>query len=318
MNDLIIERAESNYRELLRACDSLFTAINMNFSSINKLEQSETEKKIIWKTLEEEVNNIILSVEKILNELESLPVQDYCERREQIINDYKGIFNKLNEEKGVIVRQVKKKSTILAKAPIQRKELKEGQCYFCDSLISDNFSYKIPEEEQKVFNIEVQKGTEFCSRDCLRSFCNEYDRKEKVWQKEGQRIKEKINRGKILLASVQRKLISLRQRDNKLERKKREIEELQEDDFFEKKKNNDGFFKSFFKKIGFIKRDELTLDEIKQQQRMLRREIYDTEERIKRESINLTIDKQQREEWDKWNVTKISNYKALGGKKDEN
>jgi len=108
--------------------------------------------------------------------------------------------------------------------PLRQKTLKMGYCYFCDISISGGFPYKLEKEEQKVLNIEVIEGAEFCSQECLLGYCKEYRKREKLRQEEEEKRKIKIESDRKLVTEIQGKIGNLVKRINELERKGRELE----------------------------------------------------------------------------------------------
>src|SRR5690349_17067630 len=87
------------------------------------------------------------------------------EEREHLVKEYTDLINGLMVEKETISRQIEKEAVF--SAPLRKKSLKEGYCYFCDISISSEIPYRLTNEEQSVLQIEVVEGAKFCSQDCL-------------------------------------------------------------------------------------------------------------------------------------------------------
>lgn len=164
---------------------------------------------------------------------------------------YRYLLTLLREEKSTILRQIKKE--LIPIVPLRQKTLKLGYCYFCDISISGGFPYKLKKEEQKVLNIEVIEGAEFCSQECLLSYCKEYKNREKLRQEEEKKSEAKIASDRKLVTEIQGKIGNLVKRINELEGKEKELE-LSVENIRGEENKNIGFFRRLGQKIGLAKK----------------------------------------------------------------
>src|SRR6185436_8038425 len=129
-----LNKFETNYQELVKK-------INLSLFSLAKTNLGAEEKKKVWDGMLEFTNNIIRKVEEVLDKLEGVRFSGsevvLHEEKDHLAHKYRSLIKKLGEEKETILRQVEKKTMIVA--PLRQKIVKAGYCYFCDISIAADF-----------------------------------------------------------------------------------------------------------------------------------------------------------------------------------
>src|SRR6185369_16485711 len=239
-----LNRFENDYQELVRK-------VNLSLFTLAKTNLSKEEKRKMWNGMAEYTKNVIRKVEEVLDKLEGVRFSGseaiLHEEKDNLIQKYHLLIKKLREEKETILRQVEKKVMIVA--PLRKKAVKSGYCYFCDIGIEADFPYKLKVEEQNTLGIEIAEGAAFCSQECLLNHCKEYKNREKLRQVEEKRNKEKIASDKKMITEIQEQRANLTERINRLEKRERELELSPEGDQVERPENV-GFFRRLGQKLG--------------------------------------------------------------------
>ena len=168
--------------------------INLYLFTLARTSFSEEKKKKNWRGLVEHAENICARTEETLNKLNNVRFSEgdfvFQEERNDLMRKYSDLLSLLREEKTTILRQIERE--VIPITPLRQKELKPGYCYFCDISIANGFPYKLEKEEQRVLDIEVTEGAEFCSQECLLGYCKEAKNRRKIRQEEEKKSKEKI------------------------------------------------------------------------------------------------------------------------------
>nr|CAG8433654.1 12616_t:CDS:2 [Entrophospora candida] len=176
------------------------------------------------------LNHTKIVIKRVRNELDRLNSTRFSEdefvlndERESLIREIKNVENSLLNEAETIQRQIDEKKGV-SLSSFQHKDLKLGYCYLCNVSIGKDFSYKLREEEQRIWEIDIAKGAEFCSRKCFLNYCKEYRRHQELRQKEKKENRKRIEHDQVLISKIQSKITNLIERIDKLEKKEMELE----------------------------------------------------------------------------------------------
>src|SRR4051794_5561805 len=180
-----------------------------------------------------------------------------------------------------IRRQIDEKK-VVSLAPFQPKSLKIGYCYLCNIGIGENFSYKLKEEEQRILEIEVVKGAEFCSRKCFLDYCKEYKKHEKLRHEEKKKNRKKIEHDQLLISETQDEITSLIERIDELEKKELRLELVPPEKVREEREKV-GFFRRLFQKLGLAKQTDSAslLERVRKEKAELEEKLETSRDRLK-------------------------------------
>ena len=189
--------------------------------------------------------------------------------------------NSLLNEAETIQRQIDEKK-IVSLSPFQQKDLKLGYCYLCNVSIGANFSYKLREEEQRIWGIEIAKGAEFCSRKCFLNYCKEYRRYEELREEEKKRNRKRIEDDQNLIGKIQNKITNLIEKIDKLEKKELELE-LTPPEKIQEETEKVSFFRRLLQKLGLVKKTDAAslLEKVKKNKSELENELEATQKELK-------------------------------------
>jgi len=173
--------------------------------------------------------------------------------------------------------------------------------FFDDISISGNFPYKLGKEEQEVLGIDIPKGAEFCSQECLAGYCKEYKNRERLRSEKERENKNKIEEGKKEVAKIQMNIANLMKRLNKLERKKNQLELSKE--IFRGRGKNIGFFRRFGQNLGLLKDNSprSLLERINKTILVVEIQLDKNNSDLQNVLINLSVDEQVEKEQKKIN-----------------
>jgi len=216
------------------------------------------------------------------------------EEKNDLVRKYSELIEDLHQEKETILRQMGKENTSLT--PLRQKDLKSGYCYFDDISISGNFPYKLGKEEQEVLGIDIPKGAEFCSQECLAGYCKEYKNRERLRSEKERENKNKIEEGKKEVAKIQMNIANLMKRLNKLERKKNQLELSKE--IFREGSKNIGFFRRIGQNLGLLKDNSprSLLERINKTIAIVEMQLDKNNSDLQNVLINLSVDEQVEKE----------------------
>jgi hypothetical protein len=242
----------------------------------------------------DQASRVIDEIKVVVNKLNSV---DFAERevilqeeRDRIVEKYNYLIDDLQKQKEDITRQIEKDMVVVT--PLQQKVIKEGYCYFCNIKITSGIPYQFSKEEQKVLEVEIVEGAGFCSQECLLGHCKEYKKWVKLRQEEEEKIEEKIESNKRLVARIHLAIGNLRSKVNRLAKKEKELA-LGIDTFPSEKKV--GFFRQIAQNLGLAKKESSPNDklvEYKRQRKILEMSIRDKEKYLQQSLLALKIDEQ--------------------------
>nr|CAG8528829.1 11833_t:CDS:2 [Entrophospora candida] len=263
----------------------------------------EKNKDIIDKVRGElsKLNNIRFSEDEfVLNEEKKNLIKEWGKLETSLLNEMETIRRQIDEKK------------VASLAPFRQKSLKLGYCYLCNIGIGKNFSYKLKEEEQRILEIEVVKGAEFCSRKCFLEYCKEYKKHEKIRQEEKKKNRKKIEHDQLLISETQEEITSLIERIDKLEKKELALE-LVSPERVREEKAKVGFFRRLFQKLGLVKKTDSAslLEMVREEKAKLEDKLEASRDKLKSVWISLAADKQAEQEHHE-------NEKKLLQQKEEN
>ena len=253
--------------------------------------------------MSDHTTNIISSAQKKMDELDNVRFSEsedtLQEEKIDLAKKYSELIEDLQKEKETILRQMGKENSSIT--PLRQKDPKSGYCYFDDIGISGSFPYKLGKEEQEVLGIDIPKGAEFCSQECLTGYCKEYKNREKIRQEKERENKSKIEEGKKEVAKIQMSIANLMRRLNKLERKK-SLLELSKESFQERSKNI-GFFRRLGQNLGLLKDNSprSLLERINKTKAILEIQLEENNSKLQNILISLSVDEQVEKEQKKIN-----------------
>lgn len=319
MNYSVIEWAKERYIEYDEDYQKLVNKINLQLFTLPRTNFSEEEKNKVWRGLLEHAGNINNKVEEVLNKLENIRFSEgdfvLQEERDKLVQKYNSLLNLLRDEKSTILRQFKRE--VMSITPLRQKTLKVGYCYFDDISLASGFPYKLEKEEQKVLDIEVPEGAEFCSQECLLGYCREYRKREKLRQEEEKRNKEKIVADRKLVSEIQTGIRDLTKKINELERKERDLM-LASGDVWENETKKVGFFQRLGQKFGWVKDNSprLVLERVKKSKIRLEKELDKKSEDLQKALVNMSVDEQVEKERQKLEKKHFQEGKKLTFKEE--
>lgn len=293
MNYSVIETAKQRYVEYNDDYQKLVSKINLHLFSLARTNFNEEEKNKVWRGLVEHTENIRTKAEETLDKLKNIRFSESDvvleEEKNYLVQKYHNLLNLLREEKATILRQMKKE--VMPITPLWQKSLKVGYCYFCETSISSGFPYKLAKEEQKVLNIQVTEGAEFCSQECLLGYCKEYRNRELLRQEEEKKNKLKIENDRKLLTEIQTRVGFLMKKINELEKKERELAITVETT---PRKENKGLFRW----LGWTKDNspQAMLENVRKSKAVVEKELEEKDQELQKALIIMSIDEQVEKE----------------------
>ncbi|WNE40557.1 MAG: hypothetical protein mread185_000014 [Mycoplasmataceae bacterium] len=300
MNFSTINSAQKNFHKFENDYHELAEKVNLHLVSLVESTFSSEERNKIWQVLLNYAKNIINQVESTLESLENVRFSQgesiLEEEKVKLIQSFTILLENLNKEKTTILRQIESKKKFVA--PLRQNIFKQGYCYFCEIDITNSFPYKLEEKNNKILGIEIDEKAEFCSQECLLSYCKEYKKKEELRQNEEKKIKGNIENNKKLVSEIQNKMTGLTNELNRLSRKETELE-LNFDNYSTPKKEEAvGFFKRFAQRLGLVKKsDDISpLERVKRKKIEVREQLKISEEELKKALVLLSISKQVEKE----------------------
>jgi len=300
MNYSLIASAKRELKICKEKLEDISKKINSSLLSLSVPKINYYTKKRAWEAL---LNRTKITIERVKNELNKLNSTRFSEdefvlneERENLIKEWKKLENSLLNEAETIQRQIDEKK-IVSLSPLQQKDLKLGYCYLCNVSIGGNFSYKLREEEQRIWGIEIAKGAEFCSRKCFLNYCKEYRRYEEIREEEKKKNRKRIENDQVLISKIQSKITNLIERIDKLEKKELELE-LTPPEKIQEETEKVGFFRRLLQKLGLVKKTDAAslLETVKKNKSELESELESSQKELKDIWIKLTADKQEEQQ----------------------
>jgi hypothetical protein len=314
MSYAVIASAKRELRICQEKLEDISKKIKFSWVSLSASKLNYHTKKRVWKALQNHAGIIIDRVRGELNKLNNLRFSEnelvLIEEKENLIKEYKEVETLLTNEMETIRRQVDEKK-VTSLTPFQKKSLKLGYCYLCNTSIGENFTYKLKEEEQRILEIEVVKGAEFCSRKCFLDYCKDYKRHDRLLQGKKKENRKKIEHDQLVISKTQEEITSLIEEIDKLEKRELELELVSPEKIREEKLKV-GFFRRLFQRLGWAEKTDSAsqLERVKKRKAELEEKLEASRDRIKSAYISLTADKQEEQEY-------LENEKKLLQPKEE-